>query len=174
MRSRPAARFAALASRLQYAPLDSVEHLERDRAPLRLVAVEQRVGRALQQRGEPPAEAVGVLDAGVQPLAAGGRMHVGGVARQQDAPRAEAIGDPHVHAEGASASARLCGYEIVAPGPRRDQLCDRAILDRSSSPLRRQGRLQLEQIRPRERAQRETLADAVAHSMYARRCGRAL
>ena len=49
--------------------------------------------------GQRPAEGVPVLDAGVHPLPAGGAVHVGGVAGQQQPSAAEVFGDPVLHPE---------------------------------------------------------------------------
>ena len=64
------------------------DHVERHRPAARLVAVERGGVRAGGQHvGERAAQVDGVLDAGVHALAAGGAVHVGGVAGQEDRPR---------------------------------------------------------------------------------------
>ena len=65
-----------------------------DRPPLRLVGVEQRVaGPAAQHPGELPAEVVAVADRGVHPGRAARREAVRGVADQERAALAEAVGE---------------------------------------------------------------------------------
>ena len=65
-----------------------------DRPALRLVGVEQRVaGPAAQHPGQLPAEVVGVADRGVHPGRAARREAVRGVADQERAALAEAVGE---------------------------------------------------------------------------------
>ena len=79
---------------------DEFEQMRRDRQPLLLVAVEQRVGRAVAQHlAELPAEIVGVLHRGVHALPAGRRMHMRGVADQEHAADAEVLGETAARAE---------------------------------------------------------------------------
>ena len=67
-----------------------------------LVGVEQRVGRpARLDGGELPGEVVRVLHARVEAEAAGGREAMRGVADQEDAPLAVALGDLRGHRPGA-------------------------------------------------------------------------
>ena len=62
-----------------------------DRAPLGLVGLEQRRRRvAREDRGELPAQVLGVVDRARQPEAAGRRVAVGGVAEQEHASDLEA------------------------------------------------------------------------------------
>ena len=71
-----------------------------DRAPLRLVLVEAALVRAVAQHaGEPDAQLDRVLDAGVHALAAGGAVHVRGVAGEEHPPLPVAVGEPVVDAE---------------------------------------------------------------------------
>jgi hypothetical protein len=58
-----------------------IDHLARDRAPLRLIAVEQKGGvpDPVKRECKLPSEIGGVLDAGIRPLSAGGAMNMGGV-----------------------------------------------------------------------------------------------
>ncbi len=66
------------------------------RAAFGLVAVEQgRPAPALEHRRDLPAEVDGVADAGVQPVAAEGRVEVRGVARQEHPPVPHAVDDLH-------------------------------------------------------------------------------
>ncbi len=75
-------------------------HLGADGAALGVVAVEQtRVGGAAQHQRHLPGEVVGVLNAGVHSLPAGGRMDVGGIARDEDVADAVFVGEPHGDAE---------------------------------------------------------------------------
>jgi hypothetical protein len=68
-----------------------------DRAPLRLVAVEQRlVGPVVPGQRELPGEVVGVPQALVEPLGAERAEEVGGVPGEEDPPRAPAAGQPVV------------------------------------------------------------------------------
>ena len=55
-----------------------------DGKTLLLIRVEQRIGRASQDRAEFPAEVVRILHARVHALAASGRVNVGGIAGQKD------------------------------------------------------------------------------------------
>src|SRR5581483_5617884 len=65
-----------------------------DRAALGVVGREQRVATpALQSRGELPAEIDRVLEPVVEAEAPIGRMTVGGIARDEGAPGAIALGD---------------------------------------------------------------------------------
>jgi hypothetical protein len=73
------------------------EHRGRDGEALGLVRVEQVVGAAAQHASQLPTEVVAVLDAGVEPLPAGRRVDVCGVARQQDPTGAEPLHHPRVH-----------------------------------------------------------------------------
>ena len=71
------------------------QHLGPDRMPLLLVAVQQTVaGDAVDGGRQFPAEVHRVLDAGVHALAAERRVHVRGVARQENAAHAVAAGLP--------------------------------------------------------------------------------
>src|SRR5215472_19579 len=72
-----------------------------NRPPLRLVAVEQALPRcALYDKRQLPGEVVGVLDAGIHPLAAGRRVDMSGVAGNKDAAFAVMFGEPHADPEG--------------------------------------------------------------------------
>ncbi len=86
------------ASRVVEQPGRQTQHMLRDRAPLCLVAIEQGMGRAAEHGGEFPTEVIGVLQAGVQPLRAGRRMRVGGIAGEKGAADAVAVRDTRVHA----------------------------------------------------------------------------
>ena len=61
------------------------KHPRRDRKTFGFVRIEQALGGAVQHHREFPAEIVGVLDARVHALAAGGRVNMRGVAGQEDA-----------------------------------------------------------------------------------------
>ena len=66
-------------------PVGEAEHEAADWPALGLVGVEQRlVGQTSVDQGQLPAEVPGVLDAGVHALGAGGAVHVGGVAGDED------------------------------------------------------------------------------------------
>ena len=70
----------------------------RDRAALGAVGVEQSIRRPAVEHGrELPGEVVGVLHAGVQPQAAGGREAVRRVAGEEGASAAEGVGDLRAH-----------------------------------------------------------------------------
>jgi hypothetical protein len=72
----------------------------RDRTALRVVAVEEHLARlAAADQGQLPPEVVGVLQAGVHPVALGGGARVGGVARKQHPAGSEPFGDPGVAEE---------------------------------------------------------------------------
>ncbi len=67
------------------------EHRSGDGQSLFFVGGKQRIGAVLQSGGEFPAEVIGVLYAGVHSLATGGRMHMGGVAGEEDAALSIAV-----------------------------------------------------------------------------------
>ncbi len=76
-----------------------LDRLGGGRAALRLVAVEQGLVGPADHGGELPAEVVAVLDTGVEALAAGRAVGVGGVARDEHRAGAEARRDLGVHLE---------------------------------------------------------------------------
>src|SRR5262249_20192600 len=64
------------------------------------VAREQRVRGAAEDRSKLPAQIVGVLQAGIEPLPAGRRMDVSSIARQEHASYPKAIRQTCMHIVG--------------------------------------------------------------------------
>jgi hypothetical protein len=67
------------------------EHPRCNRPAFFLVAVEQRIGSASENRSQLPAKIVGVLDAGIKTLATRWWMNVSGVTNQERATDTVAI-----------------------------------------------------------------------------------
>jgi hypothetical protein len=104
--------------------------------------VSNKVGGAV---GELPAEVVGVLHAGVEALAAGRRVHVRRVARQEHPTDPEALGQPHV-----GPPDRAPG-EVVQPQAGREPVDER--LQPGQGRLAGQRGAELELVGARQRAE---------------------
>src|SRR5689334_6783474 len=81
-------------------PVGLPDNLLGDRAALRFILVEH-LGRTAvaEHRRQPNSQLNGVLDGDIHSLTAGGTVDVCCIADEEDAPGAEAGGDPVMHAE---------------------------------------------------------------------------
>src|SRR5688572_13735612 len=74
------------------------QHARGNRSTLLLVSIEQRTRAAIDDSVQFPAQAVRILNAGVESLAACWRMNVCGVTDQKHATDAIPIREPGIHA----------------------------------------------------------------------------